>query len=315
MQGNFVYTVYQIYKQNFFFKKSVLAISIGTDSLVLLIMFNLLDTIINTQIQLVSCNHFTQKINFYTIKEIYKISYLFNNKLIISCPIQTYTTENQNRIWRHQIFRRTLVLLKQNTLYLAHSQTDKVETTFFNLLRGTTLNSLISLDYSNSYNWIEIFYKENIFTPTLYVNKKKINYCRPILPCSRKELQRFNLEFQLPNCIDSTNFTTKYKRNQIRLILTPIIRYYFNNKIETQIDKFSIFSKYDLYYLDYITNKLITFIWAKNSMNMSLVQKEVVKLPQSLQFRLLRKLIQMYSGNNINSRVISKLILQINTLK
>lgn len=314
MQGNFVYTVYQIYKQNFFFKKSVLAISIGTDSFILLIMFNLLDKIINTKIQLVSCNHFNQRINFYSIKEIYKISYLLKNKLTISCPIQISKTETQNRIWRHQVFRRVLVLSRQNNIYLAHSQTDKVETTFLNLLRGTTLNTLISLDNLSSYNWIEIFYFSNVFNNTLCITKKKINYLRPILPYSRKKLQNLNLELQLPNCIDSTNYTTKYKRNQIRLILTPIIRYYFNNHIENQIDKFSILSKYDLTYLDFITDNLIILIWAKNRTTINLVRKEFIKLPKSLQFRLVRKLVHIYSGSNINSRLINKLINRITKL-
>lgn len=314
MQDNFVYTVYQIYKQNFFFKKSVLAISMGTDSLLLVIIFNVLDKIINTKIQLVSCNHFNQRINFYTIKEIYKMSYLLKNELTISCPIQTYKTETQNRVWRHQLFRRVLILSKQNNLYLAHSQTDKVETTFFNLLRGTTLNTLISLDNLNSYNWIEFFYFSNLIKNTLYINKTKNNYFRPIIPYSRKKLQQLNLEFELPNCIDSTNFTKKYKRNQIRLILTPIIRYYINNNIETQIDKFSILSKYDLTYLESMTNKLILFIWSKNHTNINFIKNEFVKLPKSLQFRLLKKLIQIYSGNNINSRLISKLVNQITNL-
>jgi len=83
---------------------------------------------------------------------------------------------------------------------IAHHADDSIETFFINLLRGTGLRGLTG------------------------INTQIGHLIRPLLFASRKEILEYAVAHRIPFREDSSNRSTKYLRNKIRLGLIPRIR-------------------------------------------------------------------------------------------
>ncbi len=83
---------------------------------------------------------------------------------------------------------------------VAHHIDDSIETFFINLLRGTGLRGLTG------------------------IHKQVGRIVRPLMFATRKEILEYALQKHIPYREDSSNKTTKYLRNKIRLGLIPRIR-------------------------------------------------------------------------------------------
>lgn len=81
----------------------------------------------------------------------------------------------------------------------AHNANDNAETIIFNIARGTTVKGLCGIP----------FIRENII--------------RPILNCSRSEIEGYCSENNLSFVTDSTNLSDDYTRNKIRHNVLPIL--------------------------------------------------------------------------------------------
>jgi tRNA(Ile)-lysidine synthase len=300
MQLDFIYKVYQIYKQNHLDKTKVVAVSFGKDSISLLMMLNYLQRTINESIYILHCNHFSQKNNFFSIQESFKLSYLINSHLYISCPIISPKGETKQRLWRHRIYKRTINLVNSNSIFLGHTKTDKIETFFLNLLRGTNLNSLSNFQTHNIQFEHECFTNPT-FYPNLILNKSlKINYYRPLLAFSRKEIKNLVDNNRIPNIVDRSNFNTNLKRNKIRLILLPLLKLYFNSNIDNQIERLLAQTNIDN---RYFKTQIFNILSNKKSISKS----EFRTLPKAIQYRILKKLLNTYSGRDTNFNLIQNL--------
>ncbi len=87
-----------------------------------------------------------------------------------------------------------------SAIAIAHHADDSIETFFINLLRGTGLRGLTGI--------------------STQVGK----VIRPLMFASRKEILEYALQHRIPFREDSSNRSTKYLRNKIRLGLIPRIR-------------------------------------------------------------------------------------------
>lgn len=87
-----------------------------------------------------------------------------------------------------------------NIIAVAHHADDSIETFFINLLRGTGLKGLTG------------------------IHRQMGKVVRPLMFASRKELLEYAVAHHIPFREDSTNRSTKYLRNKIRLGLIPMIR-------------------------------------------------------------------------------------------
>jgi len=300
MQFDFVYRVYQIYKQNYSDKNKLIGVSFGQDSISLLFILFYIQEILNKSTYLVHCNHFYQTNNFYIIREGFKISYLLNSNLIISCPINNIETETNQRAWRHRIFKRSINMLNFNSIYLGHTKTDKIETFLFNLFRGGNLTNLTNFTAKNTYFDHECFKTSNdkLF---LKVNPYlKINFYRPLINSSRQTIKNLIKNNNIPNLIDYTNFDTKFNRNKIRLLLLPILKVYFNTNIEDQIERSLIQAEIDNLYFK---TKIIKLISKKNKLNKS----QFKRLSKAEKYRFLKQVLNCYSGKDVNFNLIKKI--------
>ena len=81
----------------------------------------------------------------------------------------------------------------------AHNLNDNIETFVFNLTRGASLSGLCGIPYTRDV------------------------YIRPLLDCSRAEIEQYINENQLGFVTDSTNFSDDYTRNKIRHNILPLL--------------------------------------------------------------------------------------------
>ena len=82
----------------------------------------------------------------------------------------------------------------------AHTMSDTVETVLFNLARGTGIKGLSGIPA-----------------------KRKPNIIRPLIDCTRFEIEEYCKDNSLDFMTDSTNLTDNYKRNYIRHRIVPLL--------------------------------------------------------------------------------------------
>lgn len=120
----------------------------------------------------------------------------------------TYEYAIQNRVsiemaardLRYEYFNKVLKERKLDAICVAHHQNDSAETLLINLLRGTGLHGLCGIKPVNG----------NVIRPLLHVTKKEIT----------DYLDSRNQTF----VTDSTNLTSNYIRNKIRLNIIPLMQ-------------------------------------------------------------------------------------------
>lgn len=123
--------------------------------------------------------------------------------------------ENAARVLRYKVFDEALLKYKGYKIATAHHKNDQFESVLFNIFRGTGIKGLKGIED---------------------VNTKLV---RPLLNCSRKDIDEYASENNIPYVVDSTNFDTDYSRNYIRNEIIPIIL----NKFPFAIDNVYNLSK------------------------------------------------------------------------
>ena len=97
---------------------------------------------------------------------------------------------------RYNFLRR----VSSGVVATAHTASDNLETMIFNLSRGTAIDGLCGIPP-----------KRDIFV-------------RPLLLCSREDVERYCAENNIPYVTDSTNLTDDYARNKIRHNIIPVLK-------------------------------------------------------------------------------------------
>lgn len=105
-------------------------------------------------------------------------------------------TEQAARIMRYEIFEQT----KCDKICTAHTLSDSLETLLFNLTRGTGLKGLASIPAVRG------------------------RIVRPLIECSREDIEEFLKERGQSWVTDSTNLTDDYNRNRIRHNVIPRLK-------------------------------------------------------------------------------------------
>lgn len=107
------------------------------------------------------------------------------------------TLEECGRRLRYECFNKACG--EKSKIATAHNSNDNAETIIFNITRGTSVKGLCGIP----------FVRDNIIRPLLY--------------CSRKEIEGYCKENALDYVTDSTNSEVEYTRNKIRHLILPIL--------------------------------------------------------------------------------------------
>jgi len=104
------------------------------------------------------------------------------------------------RILRYRFLEKILLSTKGSKIAVGHTADDQVETILMNLFRGTGLRGLAGIP------------------------EKRGNVVRPLLRCTRSELEQFLNDRNLAYRTDSSNHEKKYLRNRIRHDVIPFLK-------------------------------------------------------------------------------------------
>lgn len=148
----------------------ILAISGGQDSITLLFIFIQLKNQWNWKLNIIYCNHLWQKDSFYTMLHLFKLAYLLNLPIYLAVTLQKVLTEQKARIWRSLTFQRITVFYILRVIITGHSKSDRIETGFFNLFRGSGTKGISSL------NWTKVKIKNYNFK----LNKTQFPFLKQI---------------------------------------------------------------------------------------------------------------------------------------
>lgn len=140
--------------------------------------------------------------------------------------------EQGARVLRYQFFEQLISENKVQYIALGHHKNDSVETTLFNIFRGSGIKGAAG-----------IFDRRN-------------NYIRPMLNVSREEIDDYINSNALPFVVDESNFDNSYNRNYIRNQVIPIISQRFPSAVDN-IYNFSLNLKNDLYALDQLGKSIV----------------------------------------------------------
>ncbi len=134
--------------------------------------------------------------------------------------------EEAGRDSRYQYFDEIAKKINANKIAIAHNANDKAETIIMNILRGTGVSGLKGIEPI----------KDN-------------KYIRPLLECTRKEIEEYCEQKKLQPRIDKTNFDNTYTRNKIRNVVIPYIQKEFNPNIIETLNRLSELVKEEENYL------------------------------------------------------------------
>ena len=169
-------------------KKLFLSISTGQDSSFLFLFFLILKTQWHLSYGIIWFNHLWQKDSFYTFFQIMHYCLIWNNPIYICLSPYQFYTEKESRTWRDDCNKRFNNFYNYNFIVNGHTGTDRIETLFFQLIRGMGSSGLHCLAWNKTKTikypseiHISIFQSIKFFTLFKLQNKHRLyNVRRPI---------------------------------------------------------------------------------------------------------------------------------------
>ncbi len=263
-----------------------IALSGGSDSVALFYFFYQIKIDFNLDLTLLHFNHKirsdsdddekfveslakTYGVKFYTeSKNVYEISKKDKKNL-----------EEQARLLRYEFFEQCKKKFNLDKIATAHTKNDLVETLLINLIRGSSLDGLVSLKPHRDF------------------------YIRPMLCIEKSQIISFLNENNLHYKTDSSNFDTHFTRNKIRLELLELLKDYNPNIVSTLFNTIELID-YDSYYLNKLSYKNFiestNFVSNKAIINIQILSDNYAIKSRVIKFTLKKLLNTNYSLSSIN---------------
>ena len=201
----------------------VVGVSGGPDSMTLLnVLINLKEEL-NFKITVAHINHMirveaeeeTRYVkNFCKEKNIE--CFVKKEKVVELAKTNKIGTEEAGRKLRYEFFEEVLKKVNANKVATAHTANDNAETVLMNIIRGSGTSGLKGIE-------------------TIRDDK----YIRPLIECTRDEIEKYCREKNLQPKIDKSNMENVYTRNKIRNLLIPYIQDNFNPNIISSLNRLS----------------------------------------------------------------------------
>lgn len=134
------------------------------------------------------------------------------------------TVEQAGRRVRYAVFEKQADVWQADYIATAHTADDQTETVLLHLLRGSGVDGLAGIP------------------------AKRGRLVRPLLCCTREEIEAYCAACAIPYIVDSTNTDTAYTRNRVRHELLPLLRQ-FNGAADESIRRLAAHAAQDSAYL------------------------------------------------------------------
>ncbi len=181
--------------------------------------------------------------------------------------------EECGRLFRYRCFDE----LGCDAVAVAHSLSDSIETMIFNLARGTAIKGLCGIPA-----------------------EREPNIIRPLIGCTRNEIEAYCEENRLEYVTDSTNLICDYTRNHIRHKLIPDIAY-INQGFEKSFYRCMNSLAEDADYLDKEADKLYCEALRDGGLSVSVLLGGHIALRK----RIYRRVLSERMNKDVDSRHIS----------
>ncbi|MFR8103552.1 MAG: tRNA lysidine(34) synthetase TilS [Clostridia bacterium] len=242
--------------------KLVIGVSGGPDSICLLHILNKIrkEETLHLPFEIYVChiNHGLRKEA--TVDEQYVENYCkshgldcFVKRVSVSkvAKLEKIGTEEAGRKVRYEFFQEVLEKVDANKIVTAHHKNDNAETVLLHLLRGSSLNGLGGI-----------------------LPIREGRYIRPLIECSKEEIEEYAKTEKLNPRIDKTNQENIYTRNKIRNCLIPYIKKEFNPNIVQSINRLSNIVREENEYMEKQTEKAFQEVLIKNLKDKQTTQQE-----------------------------------------
>lgn len=215
--------------------KIVVAVSGGPDSMCLLNVLKNIREKFNLELFVAHINHMireeadseTEYVKQYCEKNNIKCFVKMANVLEMAKQ-QKLGTEEMGRIVRYDFFNYVANKVSADKIAIAHTENDNAETVLMNLMRGASLEGLKGIEPIRG------------------------KFIRPLIECSRDEIEAYCEENKLDPKFDKTNNDNIYTRNKIRNLLIPYIKKEFNPNIVESLNRLAVLARQDAKYFSEI---------------------------------------------------------------
>lgn len=173
--------------------------------------------------------------------------------------------EETGRLVRYEKFREAVMQTGADKIAVAHNLNDCTETFLMNLCRGAGLKGLSGIKPVSG------------------------NIIRPLINCSRAEIERYCADNRIGFCTDSTNLQNEYTRNKIRNILIPWLKNNINSSADLNIAKTSELLKEEEDYLEGIAYDKYKASVVKSETGLTILNTDcIVNEPAVIRNRVMR---------------------------
>ena len=259
--------------------KIIIAVSGGPDSMCLLNLLNSFKEKLNIELFVAHVNHMIREEA--DSETLYVQNYCKKNN--IQCFIKKIDvtklakekkngTEEMGRIVRYNFFEEVANRISANKIAIAHTLNDNAETILMNLMRGSSLEGLKGIE------------------------PKRDKYIRPIIECSREEIEKYCDEKKLEPKFDKSNNDNTYTRNKIRNLLIPYLKEEFNPNIIYTLNRMAELVRQDVDYFNNIVKKEYNNIVLEEKENIVLDLRKFNNLEKVIKSRLLLYTINKLIG-------------------
>ena len=178
------------------------------------------------------------------------------------------------RILRYRFLEKILLSTKGSKIAVGHTADDQVETILMNLFRGTGLRGLAGIP------------------------EKRGNVVRPLLRCTRSELEQFLSDRNLAYRTDSSNHEKKYLRNRIRHDVIPFLKT-FDTAISGNLLGLAEIAREEDDWISEKTRELFSQLVTirKGRRDLCFEMSEFQKQPQAMKRRLIREVLYQLKGD------------------
>lgn len=261
--------------------KIVIALSGGADSMALAFFLRQMKAQWNLSLEVVHLNHGLRGADAIAdsqfvaqwCKENEMPCHIFERDIATLAKERGISTELAGRQARYELFAS---FGEQCKIATAHHLNDSIETVLLNLTRGTSLDGVTGIPPVRG------------------------NIIRPLIDCSRGEIEAFCEQHQIGFCTDATNAQIVFARNKIRQLVVPALRQ-INPSLEGSFSRFMAGATQDAVLL----KELAEQAYLDCNEAMSLNCEKLLKLAPSIRSRVLRLYLATFYLNPPHNAVFA----------
>ena len=258
--------------------KVLVAVSGGADSLALLYLLEQFSKELGYELFVAHLNHLARgkesdEDASFVEKEANKLALpIFIDKIDVKKSGLKFSFQESARILRYQFLEDVLMSIKGNKIALGHTADDRIETVLMNFLRGTGLRGLAGIPEARGH------------------------VVRPILSCTRSEIEGFLDGQNLIYRTDSSNNETKYLRNKIRHEVIPFLKT-FNPDISGNLLGLAEIARGEEQWMSEKTRELYSQLVTPENGDLCFEITEFENQPLAMKRRLIRESFYRLNGS------------------